>query len=214
MGKAWIFDFDGTLVDSADAIYKIFQDVTAIIAPDRINESKNVLIGPPLKETVKTILGKKQEEKASIFIDMFINLHDKHVTNNCYPYPGASEILSLFYKHQLPMAIATNKRKYPTLKLIEHFGWTNYFTAIECSDSYSLNRNKTDMIKSIVKNNSQFIGSYYVGDTLGDGLSANANNMPFIRANYGYGANNDWSKTKIYKTINAIEELLVLSKAK
>jgi len=37
--------------------------------------------------------------------------------------------------------------------------------------------------------------------------------MQFIRANYGYGANNKWSKTKIYKTINAIEELLVLNKA-
>jgi phosphoglycolate phosphatase len=63
------------------------------------------------------------------------------------------------------------------------------------------------MIYEIVQEPS-FKYSYYIGDTLADGLSAQANNLPFIRANYGYGEKDEWSKVNIYKSINSIDELL------
>ena len=49
--SAFIFDFDGTLVDSEQAIYQCFQSITKQLAPERMEYAKNILIGPPLMDT-------------------------------------------------------------------------------------------------------------------------------------------------------------------
>ena len=57
MSKAWIFDFDGTLVDSKPAITSCYEETTKKIAPNRINKLINLAIGPTLEETTNQILG-------------------------------------------------------------------------------------------------------------------------------------------------------------
>ena len=108
------------------------------------------------------------------------------------------------------MAIATNKRFAPTQKLINHFGWSEYFLRIECCDSQPKIRNKDAMIQDIINQNSSFQGSFFVGDTVNDGLSANLNQLPFIKASYGYGREQDWSKVNIYHVIYQFSETLKL----
>ena len=207
MSKAIIFDFDGTLVDSQSLIYECFEEITRIIAPSRIETAKNIIIGPQLRESVKVILGDKLLEKVDIFIEKFIDLHDKNVVKKCYPFPMANEVLDVLFQKKISMAIATNKRTFPTISLIEHFGWSKYFTFIECSDSKEKNRNKIAMINEIVQEPS-FKYSYYIGDTLADGLSAQANNLPFIRANYGYGSFENWEGIDIAHQIESLVEIL------
>ena len=108
------------------------------------------------------------------------------------------------------MAVATNKRLAPTQKLIDHFRWTDYFLSIECSDSQSEMRNKDAMIQDIINQNISFQGSYFIGDTVNDGLSANLNQLPFIKACYGYGRDQDWSKVSTYQEIHQFIEILKL----
>ena len=43
-------------------------------------------------------------------------------------------------------------------------------------------RNKDAMIQDIINQNEVFYGSYFFGDTVNDGLSANLNQLPFIKA--------------------------------
>ena len=107
------------------------------------------------------------------------------------------------------MAIATNKRYAPTIKLINHFGWQDYFTYIECSDSQNQMRNKDDMIQEILKKNN-FNKAFFVGDTVNDGLSANINQLPFIKACYGYGRDQNWLQVKIRQEIHQFFEILKL----
>ena len=59
MEKLWIFDFDGTLVDSEVAIKHCYLKVTEKLLPERINFVKNILIGPTLEETTQIILTNK-----------------------------------------------------------------------------------------------------------------------------------------------------------
>ena len=108
------------------------------------------------------------------------------------------------------MAVATNKRLAPTQKLLDHFGWNDYFSSIECSDSQPEMRNKDFMIQDIINQNKSFYGGFFVGDTVNDGLSANLNQLPFIKACYGYGQNQDWSKVTAFKEINQFIEILEL----
>ena len=204
---AFIFDFDGTLVDSKQAIYKCFQSITKRLAPERLEYSKNILIGPPLRDTASDILGPNHQSSLDEFVKLFITMHDDHVIQHTKPYPDVIQVLKLLHTKNIPMAIATNKRLAPTQKLIEYFGWNNYFQTIECSDSYTKIRNKDVMIQEIIDQMKLFRGSYFIGDTVNDGLSANLKKLPFIKACYGYGRNQDWSNIKIHKKIKNIKEI-------
>jgi phosphoglycolate phosphatase len=206
MHKAIIFDFDGTLVDSEITIYKCFQTITNYLAPKRIDYAKNILIGPPLRETASEILGPNHQAQLDEFVKLFIEMHDEHGIENTQPYPDVIETLEKFNSKGISMAVATNKRQAPTIKLINHLNWQNYFTCVECSDSQNQIRNKDEMIQTILKNNN-FSKALFVGDTVNDGLSANLNQLPFILASYGYGGAQDWSKVSIDRTINYFKDL-------
>lgn len=207
MSKALIFDFDGTLIDSQKNIYECFQNTTNLLAPNRLDYSKNILIGPPLRETAIKILGKNNEDKVDQFVKLFIKMHDEDILLKTKPYPNVFEILTKLSNRNIAMAIATNKRKIPTIKLIKHFGWEHFFEVVECHDSSSELRSKEKIVRNIIQNNNKFKNCYFVGDTLNDGFSANINELKFVKACYGYGKNQDWSKIIITKSIYSFSEL-------
>jgi len=210
LSKAIIFDFDGTLVDSEKVIYECFQSITKSLAPERINYAKNILIGPPLRDTALEILGPENQSQLDKFVELFIQMHDEKVIQHTQPYPNVIEVLKEIYAKNIPMAIATNKRLAPTKKLISHFGWEDYFVFVECSDSQSQIRNKDSMIQDIINCDDSFHGSYFVGDTINDGLSANLNQLSFIKANYGYGRDQDWTNVITNQEIHQFIEILNL----
>jgi phosphoglycolate phosphatase len=208
--KAFIFDFDGTLVNSEQAIYQCFQSITKKLAPNRVEYAKNILIGPPLRDTASEILGHEHQDSLDEFVQLFITMHDEQVIEHTQPYPDVIQVLKQLHTQNIPMAVATNKRSAPTKKLIDHFEWNDYFQSVECSDSQSKIRNKDAMIQDIMNQNKSFHGSYFIGDTVNDGLSANLNQIPFIKACYGYGPNQDWSKITLYYEIHRFSEILKL----
>ena len=207
MSKAIIFDFDGTLVDSEQAIYECFQSITKHLTPERMKYAKNILIGPPLRDTASEILGPENQSYLDKFVKLFIQLHDEKIIIHTKPYPYVVNILSKLYENNISMAIATNKRRVPTIKLIDHFGWKNYFKFIECTDSESKMRNKDAMIQDILNADHKFNEAIFVGDTVNDGISANLNQLTFIKATYGYGREQDWSSVNIKKSIGTFAEL-------
>ena len=210
MNKAIIFDFDGTLVDSEKAIYECFQSITNRLAPERESYAKNLLIGPPLRDTASEILGPENQDLLDEFVQSFITMHDEQVIQHTHPYPDVIQVLKKLHSKNIPMAVATNKRLAPTQKLMDHFGWNDYFLLIECSDSQPEMRNKDAMIQDIINQDALFQGSYFIGDTVNDGLSANLNQLPFIQACYGYGQDQDWSKVSVLKKIHQFIEILKL----
>ena len=207
---AFIFDFDGTLVDSEQAIYQCFKSITKQLAPERMEYAKNILIGPPLRDTASEILGPKHQDSLDEFVQLFIAMHDEQVVQHTQPYPDVNQVLKQLHDKNIPMAVATNKRLAPTQKLLDHFGWNDYFLFIECSDTQNEIRNKETMIQDIIKQQKTFHKSFFVGDTVNDGLSANINELYFIKACYGYGRKQDWSKVKIFKSIKKFSELLYI----
>ena len=210
LSNAFIFDFDGTLVDSEQAIYQCFQSITKRLAPERIDYAKNILIGPPLRDTVSEILGPNHQDSLNEFVQLFITMHDEQVIKHTQPYPSVIQVLKQLHNKGIQMSLATNKRFTPTQKLLDHFGWNDYFSFIECSDSQNEMRNKNAMIQDIINQNLSFKDSFFVGDTVNDGLSANNNRLKFIKASYGYGKKENWSKVNIHKEILFFSEITKL----
>jgi phosphoglycolate phosphatase len=166
------------------------------------------LIGPPLKETAKEILGESHIKSLKKFTENFMKIHDNEILKNTKPYTNSRQILEKLFKMGHKIAIATNKRKKPTNKIINHFGWNEFFLNIECSDSETKPRNKSEMIEDLFTKDIDFKKAFFVGDTLGDASAAASKNLRFIKANYGYGRNQDWRLFKIHKEIKKIEDLI------
>ena len=156
---AFIFDFDGTLVNSEQGIYQCFQSITKQLAPERIEFAKNILIGPPLRDTASEILGSDHQDSLDEFVQLFIAMHDEQVIKHTQPYPDVIQVLKRLHSKNIAMAVATNKRLAPTQKLLDHFGWNDYFSFIECSDGQNKMRNKDTMIQDIINQNQIFQGS-------------------------------------------------------
>lgn len=208
MSRCWVFDFDGTLVDSEKHIRQTFIKITKKIAPERIDFAAKVLIGPPLEDTAKEILGDSNIKSLKFFTEDFIKMHDDEILKNTIPYANSQQILKRLFKMGDKIAVATNKRKIPTIKIINYLGWNEFFLSIECSDSEKKRRNKSEMIEDLLAKDIDFKEAFFVGDTIGDASAAIGKNLKFIKANYGYGRNQDWSTLKIHKEINKIEDLI------
>ena len=207
MSRLWIFDFDGTLVDSEPAIKKCYIKVTEKLAPSRVGFAENILIGPTLLETAILILDNKNKELVTKFIELFIQEYDQEILLETKPYKCATEVLSYLKSKGDEIFIATNKRGSPTRKLINFYGWDSFFKWIGCMDEFKEYKNKSELVKNEIINKREYEEIYFVGDTVNDGITANENNIPFIFAKFGYGEKQDWSKIEIAKTISSLKDI-------
>jgi phosphoglycolate phosphatase len=210
MGKLWIFDFDGTLVDSEAAIKHCYLKVTEKLLPERINFVKNILIGPTLEETTQIILTNKNLHLKNQFMKEFQSQYDSGMVLETPIYPNVNEVLQKLKNNGDSLSVLTNKRAIPTHKLINHYNWNHLFDWVACMDEYPDLKNKSELLKKqdIPKKNYSKI--LLVGDTVNDGIAAEKNEIDFIKVNYGYGREQDWQGINIFKSIDKFDELLLI----
>ncbi len=210
MGKLWIFDFDGTLVDSAVAIKHCYLKVTEKLLPERINFVENILIGPTLEETAQSIVTNKNLHLKDLFIKEFQFQYDSEIVLETPIYLNVTDVLQKLKNNGDSLSVLTNKRAIPTHKLIKHYKWDNFFDWVACMDEYPDLKNKSELLKKqdIPKKNYSKI--LLVGDTLNDGITAEKNEIDFIKVNYGYGREQDWQGINIFKSIDKFDELLLI----
>jgi phosphoglycolate phosphatase len=210
MNNLYIFDLDGTLIDSKIVVYECYKKVIIKLIPDKIGEVDSMLIGPSLAESAAQLLGKNNMHLLDEFIKMFISIHDNRMLDRIVRFEHADRLLKFLFKGGHSIMIATNKRSYPTLKIVEQFGWTKYFV-----DIFSANEtvSKEEGVGKLLKTNSntEFKEMFFIGDTVSDGLIAAKYDMKFLRAKYGYGEKENWLKVKIFQDINSLDEIISIN---
>jgi len=207
MKRLWIFDFDGTLVDSEVAIRKCYLQVTAELIPERLDYVKNILIGPTLEETTKLIITKENLHLKEKFFIKFQKEYDEKIVLETPIFPGVDDVIKLLKKNGDSLSILTNKRSYPTQKLIQYYQWNDLFEWVACTDDYSEAKNKTEILKIKNINQKNYEEIFLVGDTVGDAIAAKNHQIKFIKAVYGYGKQQNWENISIYKSIDSFNEL-------
>lgn len=186
-----IFDFDGTLIDSAPGILATFAEVLSDAGLTPAVPLDQNLIGPPLQPTMEKLLGRNDPDLLSSLVENFKLRYAITGVAHTPSYPDADKVLQALRDSGKQLYLATNKRASPTLALIEKFGWQQHFRRVYCIDSHQpAYADKADMLKQLLdENNLDARRCLYVGDTKGDYLSASANNIRFAAALWGY---EDW----------------------
>ena len=169
-----------------------------------------MVIGPTLDESSRIILTDKNLHFLDEFKMRFLQLYDDKLVLETPQYPHVDKTLKQLHDQGDHLTIVTNKRAYPTYKLIYHYGWHQFFKWIACMDQYPAATKKSEMIKQKKIKYQDFSSVFLIGDTLSDAEAASANNINFIQANYGYGKKEDWHSVKIFRTIKKFDEILNL----
>lgn len=184
-----VFDLDGTLIDSAPSILASMQAAfeQAGIAPS--GPLTPALIGPPLAQTLRSLLPKAAEAALPVLIEGFKRHYDESGYQASRVYPGVPDMLHALGQMPVRLHIATNKRIAPARRIVEHLGWGRFFAGVYALDFYTpALAHKTAMLQRLRQSLAgPGPAPLYVGDRAEDAEAAHASGMPFLWASWGYG---------------------------
>ncbi|MCL2590211.1 MAG: HAD hydrolase-like protein [Betaproteobacteria bacterium] len=185
-----VFDLDGTLIDSAEAILASYRTAFAVCGVVPVRDIEADIVGPPLSETLWLLAGSRDPVLIARLANAFKQSYDSEGLLKTLPYPGVSNMLQALRTAGRKLSIATNKRIRPTRSIIEHLRWGDIFDATYAFDIFMPPLpNKAAMLGRLLTDQRIDVHqAVYVGDRIEDGEAAEANNLPFITASWGYGA--------------------------
>lgn len=204
MPDFYIFDFDGTLIDSSE---EILSSITLACKQENI-EIKNLdktIIGQPISIILKNILKNTDYEIKEKIAKNFREIYDNIEFSNIKEIKGAGNFLNTLKTKNKNMYLLTNKPLIPTKKILKILNWNDFFDDIYTIDRYNPAKNKTEMLKLLISENSiEKENCIYIGDTTEDMDAAKDCNIIKIAAMWGYEKNKE---LLIHKADFSLEKL-------
>lgn len=187
MINTFLFDFDGTLVDTA---------------PDLINTANEIFLKHNRKEIsfqeglscssngINAFLKKRfsfDEINNNSLFDEFVEIYKNNCYKNASLFPGFQDILIDLKKRGFNIGIVTNKPRIFTDLILNYLRIDSMFDAVLCPDDGFKpkpdNQMFIEVFDKLQVDPSQVI---YVGDGERDIIAANASNIISVFAGYGY----------------------------
>ena len=189
-----LFDLDGTLTDPKEGITKSVQyalDHYGIHVEDL--DSLIPFIGPPLMDSFEEFYGfspRQAREGVQVYREYFT---DRGWREN-EVFPGIPQMLGKLKAAGKKLYVATSKPEVFALRILDHFGLTEYFDGVGGADLEETRTKKADVIRYTLKkagislegeNREQAV---MVGDREHDILGAKAVGIDSVGVLYGYGS--------------------------
>ena len=200
-----IFDLDGTMWDSSDAIVEIwneaikeFKDIDKCITKEELK----AVVGVPVIEIVKTLFPYLKEERAIEFVNYCCKKENEYLPiKGGILFPELEETLKAL-SQRYKLFIVSNCQDGYIESFFHAHGMEKHFIDFEHPGRTGLT--KGENIKLVIKRNN-LKNPIYVGDTQGDRNAARVAGIPFVYAAYGFGEVEDYD----YK-IDKFSDLLEL----
>ena len=180
-----LFDLDGTLIDSTEAILESFSVAFKTFdAPVPHEDLIKAEIGHPLDDMFATL-----GVEAS-FVDAHVQAYKMHYREiSCAKtvlLPEAKEAVELASRHATLGVVTTKTAKY-SIELLEHMGLMEYFDVlIGREDVENPKPHPEPIFKALSKLQSDASKFWMIGDTPMDILAANAANIESVAVTCGY----------------------------
>jgi HAD superfamily hydrolase (TIGR01549 family) len=160
-----MFDLDGTLVNTVDAIVSTTNKVRVEFGYSERNQADlRELVGlNPAHFFEDLFLDPRESERLVMIFREYLNLH---AFSHDDVYPGVIEVLTFLIGNNFPLAIATNKPTENARFLLEKVGLQHFFVHIQGSDN--LLSKPSPEILIACQNIFHPTHSYMVGDRVED----------------------------------------------
>lgn len=164
--KAFIFDWDNTLVDSWYMIYDMINHVLYKYKGERwsmqeIQENSHL----SAKDNFPKVFGEKAEEALSELRSYASSVHADSL-KNLNLLPGAMDLLSYLKENAIPCAILSNKHAQRLRVEVEYLGLTSYFTDVFGSTDFAFDKpHPYPATQALLSNKIDATETWFVGDT-------------------------------------------------
>lgn len=185
-----LLDLDGTLVDSAPAILSALRAACISCGVTPVVPLDAALIGPPLRDMIERVTGQKGVPINGRLENAFRDTYDLTGYRDTVAYPLLHDVLRRLRAEDHSLVLVTNKRRVPTLKILDLFGVADEFDAVYTVDSFPPDRlSKSQLVARALaeRRGAAHTNTVMVGDTRQDQSASVANSIAFIAVTYGYG---------------------------
>lgn len=189
-----IFDLDGTLIDSFEAINDAFDEVFSKFQERTITyKESNSYVGVPLEGLLGELFGKEHQDEA---IKIFRNKYEEVCFEKTSLISGAKELLIYLKEKGKSLNIATNKTGSISRKLLEHLEIGSLFDYIFGVFDGFAGKPSPEMINKIMeKTNIPSSSTIFIGDSPIDIMTAKNAGVPIFSVASG---NHSYEELKLH----------------
>ena len=151
MYRLAIFDFDGTLVDSAPGIVQVMEQVAGEIDlhPERLDHWRQ-LIGVPLPKQMEIIFPERNGDYHLKIADRYRAIYDTKAIEICPLFPGLLNMLVRLEEADVHITIASSKRRNLIEPVLEHHRISGYFRLLIGAQDVSNHKPHPESVHQIV----------------------------------------------------------------
>lgn len=182
----YLFDFDGTLLDSrhdiADGINHALRQFGRETLDDNLITS---FIGRGVKNLIADSLGKENPEDIALLRRYFLDYYGQNYLKKSRLYDGVEDLLASLSDKEI--ALVTNKPEGLSREILKKLGIDHYFQYIVGGDTYEKPKPHPIVLEDILKRTkSQSDRRIFIGDSGVDIQTAQSVQMQVCAVSYGY----------------------------
>ncbi len=189
MINSWIFDLDGTLVDSFPGIAASANHALQAVWPGRKPLDFRPFVGPPIRKIFSEALSETDPQRLDALEQVFRIHYDSSGWQNTVLYPGVAETLAELNLRGQACFVVTNKPAYATKRILEWLGLAPWLREIVSPDvRVPPYVSKTEAAKDLAHRHGLVANdTVMVGDSVDDAEVATVCKFSFVAVTYGYG---------------------------
>jgi len=209
--STFVFDLDGTLVDSRPAIEKAAQQALSAVVPAYQGRCITAAIGPPIRTMFQQVAGELDSTTLDRLVAAFRNAYDRETCLETPAYAGVPEMLAKISAQGATSYVLTNKPRVPTFRILAHLDIDHHLREILTPDSPTTPfASKAEALRSLMHRHKLGASDVLmVGDSGDDALAASACGVAFAAALYGYGGLHKAADLKNWLIIESPQDILL-----
>jgi len=210
MKMFWIFDLDGTLLDTLEGIaVGVNRALVEVGAPEISTDRVRCLVGEGARNLVARALPESRVGEVDRTLQCFLSHYGKCQFEFSRLYPGVRETLAALSGH--PMAVATNKPEVFSRQLLEWFGIASYFPVVVGGDTLAVRKPDAKYMTEVLDRLAvKGRRGWMVGDTGIDIQAGKAVGLSTLAVTYGFRDRETLMAHAPDRLVDSFEDLLTL----